>query len=119
MKKTVSVIIIALIFCFSGCAKITNIETQEVFATVTDVHYTGPWVQFIPTGKAVIPISHSAKYEVTFTYEDVTLKVDDKELYDYYKNKIGTTVKCDLVTEHYDNDSVKRTLKLREEGKNG
>ena len=116
MKKTVSVIIIALIFCFAGCAKITNIETQGVFATVTDVSYRGAWVQMIPTGKTVIPICHSAKYEVTFTYEDVTLTVDDKELYDCYKGKIGTTVKCDLVTEHYDNDSVKRTLKLREEG---
>ena len=119
MKKTVSVIIIALLFCFAGCAKITHIEKQVVDAGVREVHDTAGWVQLFPTGKTIIPISHPAKYEVTFTYEDVTLKVDDKELYDCYKDKIGATVKCDLVIEYYDNGTTSRSLKLREESKNG
>ena len=62
----------------------------------------------------MVPITHPAQYKVTFTYENVTLTVDDKELYDYYKDKIGTTVKCDLVTKYYDDGTIRRTLKLKE-----
>jgi len=108
------VLIITSIFCFTGCAELINTEIQEVDATVTDIYHRAAWVQMMSTGKTMIPISHPAKYEVTFTYEDVTLTVDDKELYDYYKDKIGTTVKCDLITEYYDNGTTRQKLKLKE-----
>ena len=116
MKRIIILALIAVILlCFTGCAKLINTETQEVEATITDVYHRGAWVQMISSGKTMIPISHPAKYEVTFTYEDVTLTVDDKELYDYYKGKIGATVKCDLITKYYDNGAVHKTLKLKEE----
>lgn len=118
MKKIISIaLIVIILFCFTGCAELINTETQEVDATVTDIYHRAAWVQMMSTGKAMIPISHPAKYEVTFTYEDVTLTVDDKELYDYYKNKIGTTVKCDLITEYYDNGFMRQILKLKERDK--
>ena len=66
-------------------------------------------------GKFMISIRHSAKYQVTITYKDVILTVDDKELYDCYKHNIGTTVKCDLITECYDDGTTYQTLKLKEE----
>ena len=118
MKKTISVVLIAVtLLCFTSCAELINIETQEVEATVTDVYHRGAWIQMIPTGKTMIPISHPAKYEVTFKYANATLTVDDKELYDYYKDKIGTTVKCELIIKYYDDGSTCQTLKLKENNK--
>ena len=116
MKKIIILALIAvMLFCFAGCAKLISTETQEVEATVTDVYYQGAWVQMIPTGKTVIPISHPAQHKVTFTYENVTLTVNDKELYDRYKDNIGATVKCDLIIEYYDDGSTWRKLELKEE----
>ena len=115
MKKIISIILIAVMFlCFVSCAELINTETQEVDATVTDIYHRGAWVQMMSTGKTMIPISHPAKYEVTFAYANATLTVDDKELYDYYKDKIGTTVRCELIIKHYDNGSTRQTLKLKE-----
>lgn len=115
MKKiTILALLVAMLLCFVGCAKLINTETQEVDATVTDVYHRGAWVQMISNGKTMIPISHPAQYKVTFEYKNITLTVDDKTLYDYYKSKIGTTTKCDLIKEYYDDGTVKQTLKLKE-----
>ena len=116
MKKIASIVLITvMLFCFAGCAKLINTETQEVEATVTDVYYKGAWVQPISTGKTTTWITHPAKYIVTFTYENVTLTANSKRLYDYYKDKIGATVKCDLIIEYYDDGSTWRKLELKEE----
>lgn len=116
MKKIISLalIVIILLYCV-GCAELVDTKTQEVEATVTDIYHRGAWTQMVWTGKVMIPIAHPAKYEVTFTYENVTLTVDDEDLYDYYKDKIGETIKCILITEYYDDGSAHQTLKLKEE----
>ena len=118
MKKIISMALIAVILlCFVGCAKLINTETQEVDATVTDVHYRCAWTQMVWSGKVMIPIIHPAEYKVTFTYQNVTLTVNDKNLYDSYKDNIGTIVKCDLITKYYDNGNIHLALKLKENNK--
>jgi hypothetical protein len=119
MKKLLILILtLALLLpCLVSCAELINTETQEVEATVADIYHRGAWVQMVPTSKSIIPISHPARYEVTFKYENVTLTINDKELYDYYKDKVGSTVKCDLIIEYYDDGSISRTLKRKENNK--
>lgn len=115
MKKLASIsLIVIMLLCLVGCAELINTETQEVDATVTDVYYKGAWAQPMWTGKTMMLIPHPAQYKVTFEYENVTLTVDDADIYDYYKDNIGATVKCDLVTEYYDDGTVRQTLKLKE-----
>ena len=113
-KTTIIMLIISILLCFAGCAKLVSTETQEVEATVTDVRYKASWVQIISTGKTTTNIIHPAQYKVVFAYNDVTLTVNSKHLYDYYKDKVGTTVKCDLITNHYDDGSTRQSLKLQE-----
>lgn len=115
MKKLISLALIAImLLCFVSCAELVNTEMQEVEATVTDVYHRGAWVQMIFTGKVMVPISHPAEYKVTLTYKNVTLTVNDKELYDLYKDKVGETVKCDLIIKYYDDGSTSQKLKLKE-----
>lgn len=117
MKKIIIITLIAaMLLCFAGCAKLVSTETQEVEATVTDVCYEERRIQPVFTGKTVIMISHPARYEVTFTYKNVTLTVNDEDIYSRYKDQIGTTVKCDLITDYYDDGSTRQTLKLKEVG---
>ena len=108
-------LILLLLPYLIGCAKLINTETQEVDATVTDVYYKKKWGQMICSGKSIVPIIHRAQYKVTLTYENVTLTVDDEEFYDTYKDSIGTTVKCVLITKYYDDGSISRTLKRKEQ----
>lgn len=117
MKKLLILILtIALLLPYLvSCAELINTETQEVDAIVTDVYYKKKWVQMIYSGKTMIPIVHRAQYQVTLTYENITLTVDNEEFYNTYKDSIGTTVKCDLITEYYDDGSIYRTLKRKEQ----
>lgn len=115
MKKLLILILTLTISlpCLVSCAKLINTETQEVDATVTDVYYKKKWVQMIYTGKTMVPITHRAQYKVTLAYENVTLTVDNKEFYDLYKDKVGSTIKCDLIIEYYDDGSISRILKRK------
>ncbi len=116
MKKLLILVLITslLLPCLVSCAELINAETQEVDATVTDVYYKKKWVQMIYNGKTTTPIVHRAQYKITLTYKNVTLTVDNKEFYDIYKDKVGSTVKCDLITEYYDDGTIRRTLKRKE-----
>lgn len=116
MKKIISIALIALtLFCFTGCAELINTETQEVDATITDVYFKSAWVQLIPTGKTMVTVTHPAQYKVTFEYEGVTLTVNNKKIYDFCKENIDCTVKCNLIIEYYDDGTVRKTLELKEE----
>lgn len=116
MKKIVSITLIAvLLICCTGCSELINIETKEVDAVIADVYYKSAWVQPISTGKTMIMVTHPAQYKVTFEYEDVTLTVNNKKLYDFCKDNIGATVKCNLIIGYYDDGTVRKTLELKEE----
>jgi hypothetical protein len=116
MKKLLILILtLALLLPYLvSCAELINTEAQEVDATVTNVYYKKKWVQMIYNGKTMMPIVHRAQYKVTLTYENITLTVDDEEFYNTYKDSIGSTVKCDLITKHYDDGTVRQILKLKE-----
>lgn len=115
MKKIISItLIVAILLCLAGCTELVRTETQEVEATITDVHYNGAWTQIISTGKTTITILHPARYEIIFTYNNIILTVNDEEIYNRYKDKIGDPVVCILITEYYDNGSTYQTLKLKE-----
>jgi hypothetical protein len=118
MKKIISIALIAiLLLCLSSCAELINTETQEVDATITDVYFKSAWVQPISTGKTMMMVTHPAQYKVTFEYEGVTLTVNNKKLYDFCKENMDCTVKCNLIIEYYDDGTVRKTLKLKEESK--
>lgn len=116
MKKIISITLIAvLLICCTGCSELINIETKEVDAVITDVYYKSAWVQPISTGKTMIMVTHPAQYKVTFEYEDVSLTVNNKKLYDFCKDNIGATAKCNLIIGYYDDGTVRKTLELKEE----
>ena len=115
MKRILIVtLLITTLLCLSGCTELICTETQKVEATIIDVYYSGAWTQTIFTGKTIIIIPHPARYEITFTYNNVALTVDDEEIYNRYKDKIGDTAECILITEYYDSGSTYQTLKLKE-----
>lgn len=103
-------LIVLLVVCLSGCAKVIDTETIVVDATVVDVYYRGAYTQILPTGKSCMIVHHPAQYFVTLQYEDYKIRVNNEGLYNRYKDNIGGQVECNLVTRYYDNDTTKTTL---------
>ena len=114
MKKINSIILILLIvtLMFSGCAELVRSETMTVDAVVTDTYHRNAWMQPIRAGKVTTFVRHPAKNCVVVEYEEVTLTINDKDVYDQYKNNIGAIVQCELVMDYYDDGTCKRYLKF-------
>lgn len=111
-RKFIILLLLVLILttCLPGCAKVVRTETKVVEATVVDTHHKSAWTQLVWNGKFYTHIYHSAQYKVTLQYEDYEITVDDDNLYHKYKDNIGSTVECNLVTTYYDNGTSKTKL---------
>lgn len=116
MKKTLFLFLAftLLFLSFTSCAKLVDTEIQEVEATVVGISHREAFIQMIYNGKTAVPIPYPARYEVHFKYEDVTLTINNVVFYDYYKDKIGSKAKCNLIIKHYDDGTSSRTLEIKE-----
>lgn len=114
MKKINSIILILLLvtLMFSGCAELVRSETTTVEAVVTDTYHRNAWMQPIRAGKVTTFVRHPAKNCVVVEYEEVTLTINDIDMYEQYKDKIGTTIQCELIVDYYDDGTCKRHLKF-------
>lgn len=109
MKKITLLLLIITICCsFISCAELISEEIIEVDAIITQVDRDP--MRYI--GKTLFP----ADYDIYFEYEGVEGSWDvSKETYNLYKDKIGETIKCYLITRTYDDGSTKVTLQAIED----
>ena len=107
---TLLLLVSILITCLPGCAKVVKTETTVVEATVIDTHYRGMWLQPVICGKVTTFITHPAKHNVKLQYKDYETTVNNKDLYDQYKDNIGAIVECNLVTTYYDDGTSETKL---------
>ena len=104
--------LLIVIFCFVSCTRTTHTEAQEIEAIITGVYYEDKWSELILIGQFS---TSEQNQDESLTHYSITLTVGDKDIYDYYKEKIGTVVKCDLITEYYKDGSIQQTVKLKHE----
>lgn len=114
MKKVNSIILILLIITlmFSGCAKLVHSETTVVEAEVVATYHKNAWMQPIKSGKTFTFIHHPEQNCVVVEYDGVRLTIDDIGVYQQYKDAIGQTIQCKMVTDYYDDNTCKRHLKF-------
>ena len=114
MRRIIGLILlIAVAVSLIGCAKVVDTQTETVEATIINVYYKGAWMQMIPSGKTMIPISHPAEYWVNLQYGEITASFNNYDLYTACKGKEGATIQCSLITETYDDGTVKQFLEWR------
>lgn len=114
MKKLLCVLIIViLMFAIVGCAKIIDTKTETVEATIIDVDYDPMWLQPIRSGKVTTIITHPADYDICLKYKDIEEWIDvNSSEYDTYKNLVGTSIKVSLITNYYDDGTIKQHIEL-------
>lgn len=112
-KRNIILLLLIGIILLVGCGKVINTETKTVKATVTDVHYRSSLILPVRCGKTVIYRTQPAKHNVTLKYKDISTTINNRDLYNEYKNNIGSTVECELITKHYDNGRISKELKIK------
>lgn len=107
---TVSILLVICIFLgiTAFAPKVVSIESAEVEAIITEVDKDP--ARFI--GKVYRP----ADYDIYFEYQGIKGEKDiSSATYNKYKDKVGQTIKCCLMTRTYDDGSTKVTLEMIEE----
>ncbi len=110
MKRKIILACVITCFLLSGCAKCISTETSVVEVTVKDEYYHSAYTTYVMCSKVLVPISHSAKYEITVEYCGNEYVITDEETYNKYKDKIGEVVKGTLETKIYDNGKTKNRI---------
>lgn len=111
MKKFLSVItIICLIISLFGCAKLVNIEYQEVEVTITDEYYRGMYVTPMRVGKVTTMQTHPAVYRITVEYNGIEYTISGSDTYNKYKDKVGEIAIGTLEIRTYVDGTVRHNI---------
>ena len=109
MKKTLVLLLITMLLCFTSCATLISEEVIEVDAIITEVDRDPP--------RRVGNVTRPADHDIYFEYEGVSGSWDvNRATYNFYKDKVGETITCNLFIRTYDDGTVRRVLKVKEGG---
>ena len=105
MKRIAFIILFigVLLSVLTGCisATLVSTEREQVDAIVTEVSTNPRW------GYHYVHVTYGSC--VDFWYDE------NKSLYNYFKNRLGGTITCYLITYTYDNGTTKQELVFNED----
>lgn len=112
MRIKICLLLLVVALLVSGCAitKEVSREVELVDAVVTGVDYDPPYSRPVMVGKVITIHRTPADYDVFVEYNGCTATIDDKELYNYYENRIGETIQMEYITITYKNGEVRHKL---------
>lgn len=100
---------ITIIFSIIAFApRVVSEDRVEVEAIITEVDRDPP--------RLVGKVYRSADYDIYFEYQGIKGEWDvSRSIYNEYKDKVGQSIQCYLITRTYDNGSIETFLKPIEE----
>lgn len=110
---TLIVVLFTCLFMLAGCQNVVEEQSEEVTATVTDIHKHSSYITYYysPATKTMLPQSHPARYHVTITYEDLSQEFNNRNLYDSVS--VGDTIQVILYKGwNSDGELVVRELRI-------
>ena len=106
-------ILIAVVVSLVGCANVVDTQTETVEATIVETRFYAGYYTPIKSGNTTIMQWHPPRYYTTLRYNDITEDIYGSELYSIAHGKNGDTIQCNLITETYDDGTVKQYLEWR------
>lgn len=108
MKKIICLCLLVMCCLLVGCAELVSEETTQVEAIITEVD-KDPMMKI---GNVWRP----ADFDIYFEYNGIKGSWDvNKKTYNLYKDKVGDTIKCNLITLTYNDGTIKKRLVSIEE----
>ena len=101
-----------LLFSLGGCKKVTDTYELRVGAVVEDTYHKESWteLQYHSSTKSMSTIHHPEHHRVLIRYNNESFVLDNKNTYEYCKDKIGQSVPCILEVKEYDDGSTKEEI---------
>lgn len=94
--------------------EIDRFTQKEVEVEIVDAKYYPETIMFNRVGKVNVPITTSSESIVTVKYNEETYDIDNSELYQKYKDKIGEKAIGILqITNYVDNSVEKEIIDLK------
>lgn len=117
MRKFITLFLPLILLCMTltGCKSVTNVQDQNIKVTITDSYYKAGWMQPVRVGKTQTYIRHSAKHVIVVEYQNESYSIDDTDLYNTYKDKIGTQIDATLRVTQYDNNTSDKDILINPE----
>jgi hypothetical protein len=106
-------ILIAVAASLIGCAKLIDTQEEIVEATIVDTRFYAGYYTSIKSGKVTVMQWHPARYYTTLEYNGISTDIFGSDLYSICHGKDGDTIQCSLITETYDDGTVKQFLEWR------
>ena len=114
MRRIIGLILlIAVAVSLVGCAKVIDTQTETVEAVIVSTHFTPGYYTTMIVGKTQILQYHPPVYRTTLRYNDIIEDIYGSELYSIAHGFDGDTIQCSLITETYDDGTVKQYLEWR------
>ena len=101
-----------LLFSLSSCKKVTDTYELRVNAVVENTYHKESWteLQYNLSTKSMYTIHHPERNKVLIRYNGEVFTLDNKNTYEYCKDKIGQSVPCILEVKEYDDGSTKEKI---------
>ena len=113
LRLAALLILIAVAVSLTGCAKLIDTQEEVVEATIVETRYYAGYYTYIKSGQTTIMQWHPPSYYTTLRYNDIIEDIYGSELYSIAHGKNGDTIQCSLITESYDDGTVKQYLEWR------
>lgn len=110
MKKYLFIALLILLictiaFCITGCKKVVSTEYITVDATIIDTYHRSTYTTPMKVGKTTTLQVHPAVYKTYLKYNNEEYSVSGSDIYNYCKKRIGSTIKCEIQIDTYDDGS--------------
>lgn len=111
LKKSIkALVIICLIILLSGCTKCINTSYKNVKVKIADEYYRKAYYFPAFTGKVMMMVHRPAAYRITIEYNGTKYTINDRDIYEKYKDKIGENAIGVLEIREYDNGTTKYNI---------
>lgn len=120
MKK-IKYLVSLLLLCtlLAGCAKCINEYDKAAVGTVDNKEhiaaYNSTYMTPVHIGKVTTmqprTMHHAARYEVTIIVNDMSVTIDNEDLYNQYE--VGDSIDMNIHYKEYDNGMVKRKVSVK------
>lgn len=110
MRKVLILATLFAILILPGCAKVVSTEETHVQVKIVDESYEAESILQLYTGNGWQTMIEPAEHNIFVEYEGEQYRINDKDTYEKYSDKIGKYTTGTLRTKKYDDGSEKNKI---------
>lgn len=108
MKKIAMLILgLLVVSLLSGCSELVERTHINDYVTITDADYSPGYSSIYLIGGTIYDDTVDPEYIIEYEYNGIEDCVDDEDIYNKYRDKIGEKVPAVIRVDTYDDGTIK------------